>query len=215
MRALIFSGGVYDDPRYYRRYLDDASLVIAADSGAGAVLALGRLPDVLIGDMDSIRTDELRDMRREREVEVITQPPQKDYTDTELAVRLARERGAGEIFICGALGGRLDHELANVSFLVLGVEWGVDIRIVDEAQELVMLVPGRRNPIPGTLGDTVSLISLSEAVTGVTTSELKYPLVGETLPFLSPRGVSNVISGPEPSVTYESGRLLLVRVFRP
>jgi len=215
VRALIFSGGVYDDPRYYRRYLDDAELVIAADSGAGAILALGRLPDVLIGDMDSIRTDELRDIVNGKGVEVITQPPQKDYTDTELAVRLARERGADEIFICGALGGRLDHELANVSFLVFGSTWGVDIRIVDEAQELMMLIPGRRNPIPGSLGDTVSLISLFEATTGVTTSDLEYPLVGETLPFLSPRGVSNVISGPEPSVAYDEGRLLLVRVFRP
>ena len=215
MRALIFSGGVYDDPQYYRRYLDDAELVIAADSGAGAVLALGRLPDVLIGDMDSIRTDELMDIINGKAVEVITQPPQKDYTDTELAVRLARERGASEIFICGALGGRLDHELANVSFLVLGMTWGMDIRIVDEAQELVMFTPGRRNPIPGVVGDTVSLISLSEATTGVTTADLKYPLVGETLPFLSPRGVSNVISGPEPSVAYDEGRLLLVRVFRP
>lgn len=215
MRALIFSGGIYDDPRYYRRYLDDAGLVIAADSGAGAVLTLGRLPDVLIGDMDSIRTDELRDIVNGGDVEVITQPAQKDYTDTELAVRLARERGATEIFICGALGGRLDHELANVSFLFLGITWGVDIRIIDEAQELVMLTPGRQNRIPGSLGDTVSLISLSEATTGVTTTDLKYPLVGETLPFLSPRGVSNVISGPEPSVTYDEGRLLLVRIFRP
>ena len=215
MRALIFSGGVYEDPQYYRRYLDDAELVIAADSGAGAVLALGRLPDVLIGDMDSIRTDELRDIKNGRQVEVITQPAQKDYTDTELAVRLARDRGAVEIFICGALGGRLDHELANVSFLVKGESWGVDIRIVDEAQELVMLIPGRRNRIPGDLGDIVSLISLSEQSTGVTTADLEYPLMAETLPFLSPRGVSNIISGPEPSVIYDQGRLLLVRVFRP
>ena len=215
MRALIFSGGVYDDPQYYRRYLDDAELVIAADSGAGAVLAMGRLPDVLIGDMDSIRADELKDIKNGRDVEVITQPPQKDYTDTELAVRLALERGAGEIFICGALGGRLDHELANVSFLVLGVTWGVDIRIVDEAQELVMLAPGEPNRIPGAVGDTVSLISLSEESTGVTTGDLQYPLVGETLSFLSPRGVSNVISGPKPSVGYDRGKLLLVRIFRP
>ena len=215
MRALIFSGGVYDDPQYYRRYLEDAELVIAADSGAGAVLALGRLPDVLIGDMDSIRTDELRDIVNGREVEVITQHTHKDYTDTELAVRLARERGAAEIFICGALGGRLDHELANVSFLVLGRMWDVDIRIVDEAQELVMLIPGRRNPIPGAHGDTVSLISLSEESTGVTTADLEYPLVSETLSFLSPRGVSNVISGPRPSVIYDEGRLLLIRIFRP
>ena len=215
MRALIFSGGIYDDPRHYKRYLDDADLIIAADSGAGAVLSLERLPDVLIGDMDSIRTDELRDIQNGREVEIITQPPQKDYTDTELAVHLARERGAVEIYICGALGGRLDHELANLSFLVLGVTWGVDIRIVDEAQELVMLAPGEPNRIPGAVGDTVSLISLSEESTGVTTGDLQYPLVGETLSFLSPRGVSNVISGPKPSVGYDRGKLLLVRIFRP
>jgi len=215
VRALIFSGGIYDDPRHYKRYLDDADLIIAADSGAGAVLSLERLPDVLIGDMDSIRTDELRDIQNGREVEIITQPPQKDYTDTELAVHLARERGAVEIYICGALGGRLDHELANLSFLVLGVTWGVDIRIVDEAQELVMLAPGEPNRIPGAVGDTVSLISLSEESTGVTTGDLQYPLVGETLSFLSPRGVSNVISGPKPSVGYDRGKLLLVRIFRP
>ena len=211
MRAIIFSGGVYGDVEHCREYLDGADLVIAADGGGMVLSRLEVTPDVVIGDMDSICKGSLRSFE-ESGVEIITRPPEKDYTDTELAFDLAIERGASEIIILGALGERMDHALANLSLLVKGRDKGITTRIIDERQELLILTPKIKNKLGGKPGDTISLISLSEKTEKVTTNDLKYPLSDGTLSLLSPLGVSNEISGPDPWVSYGTGKLLLVVV---
>ena len=212
--AMIFSGGACREPEFYREYLSQGDLVIAADGGGGILFALGVVPHVLIGDMDSIGDEQLRNFE-DQGVEVITMPQEKDYTDTELAFNLALEREADEILIFGAMGGRIDHALANLSLLILGDDKGVITRIVDEDQELTLLTCGGKNRIPGRVGETISLVSLSYETTGIDTKDLKYPLDNGTLSFLSPNGVSNVIAGLDPEVSYREGRLLLARVRNP
>jgi thiamine pyrophosphokinase len=214
MRTAIFSGGTYRDPEFYRDRIMRADLIIAADSGGSALLSLGVTPHLLVGDMDSIGTGVLAEIRR-RGAEVIEMPPEKDYTDTEIAVRQALDRGAAEIEICGGLGSRLDHTLANVSLLIYAGQHGATARIVTEDQDAYFLTAGAENPIEGGIGDTVSLIALSDPTTGVTTHDLKYPLVEADLRLLSPLGVSNEIAGPNPWVEFREGRLLLVAVRNP
>jgi thiamine pyrophosphokinase len=214
MRATIFSGGTYRDPDFCRPYAREADFIIAADSGGATLLALGVSPQLLVGDMDSIGPDALHALR-EQGAEVMEVPPEKDFTDTELAVRVALDRGATDIVILGALGNRMDHTLANVSLLVYAQEHKAAARIVTEDQEVYLLTPDVVNPIAGTVGDTVSLISLSDPTTGVTTHDLKYPLVDASLALLSPLGVSNEISGPNPWVEFWEGRLLLIAVRNP
>jgi thiamine pyrophosphokinase len=164
--------------------------------------------------MDSIGPDVFAEITR-RGAQVIEVSPEKDFTDTELAVRTAINRNASEIVICGALGDRLDHTLANISLLAYAQGAGVSARIVTEDQEARLLTPDAVNPIPGAIGDTVSLIALSDPTTGVTTHDLKYPLKEASLGLLSPLGVSNEISGPNPYVEFREGRLLLVAVKNP
>ncbi len=214
MRIVIFSGGSYRDVEFYRGLIKDADLTIAADSGGAALLSLDVTPDLLVGDMDSIGADVLAAIRK-RGAEVIEAPAEKDFTDTELAVRLAVDRNPTEIVICGALGNRLDHTLANISLLVYARERGVTARIVTEDQEAYLLPADVIDPIAGKVGDTVSLIALSEPVTGVTTHDLKYPLKQAALSLFSPLGVSNEIAGPNPWVEFWEGRLLLVKVRNP
>jgi thiamine pyrophosphokinase len=214
MRTAIFSGGTYRNPEFYRDRIEWADLIIAADSGGSVLLSLGVTPGLLVGDMDSIGTDVLAEIRR-RGAEVIEMPPEKDHTDTEIAVQEALDRGAAEITICGALGGRLDHTLANISLLLFTREHGAQARIVTEDQEAYLLIPGLKNPIAGAIGDTVSLMALADPTTGVTTHDLKYPLEKADLSLLSPLGVSNEISGPNPWVEFRRGILLLVAVRNP
>lgn len=214
MMTVIFSGGVYRDVEFYRTYIRQADLVIAADSGGGALLGLDVTPHILVGDMDSIGRDVFDEIAR-RGAEVIEVAPEKDFTDTELAVKTALERRATEIVICGALGDRLDHTLANISLLVYAQEHGAAARIVTEDQEVYLLTRDVVNPIAGSLGDTVSLIALSDPVAGVTTHDLKYPLREASLSLFSPLGVSNRIAGPNPRVEFWEGRLLLVAVRNP
>jgi thiamine pyrophosphokinase len=214
MIAVIFSGGSYRDLEFYRGLIKDAGLIIAADSGGRALVSLGVTPHLLVGDMDSIGADVLAAIKKQG-AEVIEVPGEKDFTDTELAVRVAVDRGATEIVICGALGDRLDHTLANISLLIYAEEKKVPTRIVTEDQEAYLLTADVVNPIAGVIGDTVSLIALSDTTTGVTTHHLKYPLKKASLCLLSPLGVSNEVSGPNPWVEFWEGRLLMVKVRNP
>jgi thiamine pyrophosphokinase len=214
MIAAIFSGGSYRDLEFYRALIEGADLIIAADSGGRALASLNVTPHLLVGDMDSIGTDVLAAIKG-KGAEVIEVPGEKDFTDTELAVRVAVDRGATEIVICGALGDRLDHTLANISLLVYAEEKKVPARIVTEDQEAYLLTADVVNPIAGVIGDTVSLIALSDPVAGVTTHHLKYPLKEAALCLLSPLGVSNEVSGPNPWVEFWEGRLLLIKVRNP
>ncbi len=214
MIAAIFSGGSYRDLEFYRGLIEGADLIIAADSGGRALASLDVTPHLLVGDMDSIGADVLAAIK-EKGAEVIEVPGEKDFTDTELAVRVAVDRDATEIVICGAVGNRLDHTLANISLLAYAHQRGVPARILTEDQEAYLLTPLIKNQIAAAKGDTVSLISLADPSTGVTTHDLKYPLREAELPLLSPLGVSNEVSGPRPWVEFRGGRLLLVKVRNP
>ena len=185
-----------------------ADLLIAVDGGAEAVAGAGLVPDVLVGDMDSISVV-TRSSLEERGVEMVLLRTAKDETDTEAALRLAVSRGAGEITVYGALGGpRLDHLVANL--LLLSSPWlaTVRVRMVDELHE-AFLVKGDV-VFGGDRGDLVSLLPLTPEVSDVRTDGLLYPLLGEPLAQSATRGVSNTMTGPEARVTHGEGVLLLI-----
>ncbi|MCZ7664970.1 MAG: thiamine diphosphokinase [Thermoleophilia bacterium] len=208
MFAVIVAGAELSGP-LDRELLSSADLLIAADSGADALSALSLTPHVLIGDLDSI-APLTRDALREAGVELIELQVSKDETDTEMALRLAVERGAGRITVLGGLGGpRLDHLLGLI--LLLTASWldGVDVRLADDRHEVFSargeaLVVGRP-------GDLVSLLPLTPRVEGVRTEGLAYPLHGETLFQGATRGVSNELLGERARVIHDEGRLLIMR----
>ncbi len=115
--VLIFANGVIEDMTWIEPYLIRARTVIAADGGIRFPLALGHLPDVLIGDLDSLPPD-VEEAIGGWAVEVIRHPQAKDETDLELALLLAKERYPDtELVILGGFGGRLDQTLANITLL--------------------------------------------------------------------------------------------------
>ena len=187
--------------------LDSADLVIAADGGANWLSAHDRVPDILIGDMDSVSPAVLEAVREKRCL-LLRYPPAKDETDTELALHRAMEMNPKRITILGALGGRIDHALANVMLLASPVCGSTPVTIFD-GRSYIYLVRGEHR-IRGRVGDTVSLIPIGDRVDGIMTKGLQYPLLDETL-YLGPaRGVSNVLTSPEARLSVRQGKLLVV-----
>lgn len=191
------------DIRIVPRY----TLLIAADGGAHAVLEAGMLPDLLVGDLDSLSAAEV-DQLAGRGVQVLRHPREKDETDLELALLEAAARGATDITVFGALGGRWDHSLANVALLALPELCGRRVRLVAERQTIVLVRDTLT--IGGTRGDTVSLIPFGGAVYGITTGGLLYALDDATLAVDRARGISNVLIDPPAWVRVRHGLLLVV-----
>jgi thiamine pyrophosphokinase len=192
--------------------LPRARHVVAADGGLLRARALGLEVDVVVGDLDSVTPDALADAESTG-VRVVRYPQAKDATDLELALDEAVALCAGaampRVLAVASAEGRLDHLLS--SLLLLGAERYAAVELdalVGDA--LVHVVRGERT-LTGAPGELLTLLAVGDPATGVTTSGLEYPLRGETLEPGSTRGVSNVITETEASVTLTGGVLLAIR----
>jgi thiamine pyrophosphokinase len=212
MLAIVVAGGVphADDARWLR----DADLVVAADSGASWLDELGVTPNVLVGDLDSVGVD-LVDRYAASGVTVERHPGAKDESDAELALGRVIAGGADRVVILGALGGpRVDHELANL-LLIADTELvgtGRDVRIVQGSTSVRALHGPAELELEGEPGDLVTLLPVGGDANGVTTRGLRYPLADEALRFVRSRGLSNVVDAAGASVWLESGTLLVVEL---
>jgi thiamine pyrophosphokinase len=209
VRAIIVAGGNVDHDMDIPSLFKDGDLVIGADGGAARALEWGLVPDLVVGDMDSLAAD-IQPVLEGRGSEFVIHPRAKDETDLELALTVAVERGAREIIVLGALGGRLDHTLANVLLLALPGLADTLVRIVDGDQQAQLVRDRETVTLAGTPGDIVSLLPLSDEVSGVTTTGLAWALQCDTLNFGFTRGVSNEMVAATANVSIEEGLLLVV-----
>ncbi len=206
-RAVIIANGAAPDEATVRRWFNSAARLICADGGARVALSLGLKPDAVVGDLDSL--DEAQQAQlRTLNCRLVVYPAAKDWTDLELALKLAIEEGATEIVVLGALGGRLDQELANILLLLLPELKGIPTWIADERQE--MFVTRGEATIAGQPGDIVSLVPLAGDVAGIFTEGLRYPLRDEPLLTGPARGISNVMTDSLARVRLRSGALLVI-----
>jgi len=210
MRAIIVASGRPSHAEAWKRWASTADLIIGADGGAAQALAWGTAPHAVIGDMDSL-PDEARAGLAAGGCEFIIHPRAKDETDLELALSYVVDRGFQEVIIVGALGGRLDHTLANVLLLALPRFAAVQIRIVDDREEALIVRDGSTVTVEGLPGDTLSLLPLGGDARGVTTAGLAWALDGDTLRFGSSRGMSNEMTGSTARIAVEEGCLLVVQ----
>ncbi len=209
MRALIVLGGDPPGAALLRRCARQADWTAAADSGLAAFHSAGLVPDFLLGDMDSVDPGVLR--RYEGRVPEERLSRIKDDTDGVHAVDAAVKRGAKEITLLGALGGRPDHLLGNLMLLIRAHRLGARAEILAEGLR-VCRVPGRMT-LDGAKGETVSLLALG-AAEGVSLRGFFYPLEGGRMDSGFPLGISNTVTADTAEIAVESGDLLLFEFFR-
>jgi thiamine pyrophosphokinase len=208
-RAWIFVNGILEDIQGIRSWIKPGDLTIAADGGARYAALLGLTPDLLVGDLDSI-APALRDLYMHQGVRILQHPVEKDESDLELAVQMAIQEGCSVIRILSAMGGRLDHTLGNLAPLMDPHLQGVDIRLADTRQEV--LVIWHAAEIQGKAGDLLSLLPVNGDAQGVWTEGLYYPLNHETLYPYKTRGISNVLLGESARIGLSAGQLLCIHI---
>ena len=194
-------GGAADALRA-RLALAPRPLLAAADGGALLMRKLGLTPDIILGDGDSLPAEMFPDTPREK------YPTAKDFTDGEAALTYAKDHTEGDIAVCGAFGGRVDHQLANI---LLPIGFGAT------AERFILLGDGcicryctGRLVLRGKVGDTVSLLALGGDAEGVTLAGMRYLLANNVIKAGSSLGISNVLEAPVAEITVEKGCLLVI-----
>jgi len=201
--GLLLLGGEGPQRRQLAAVLRSASLVIAADSGFDLAVRLGILPDLLVGDLDSVAPGpELAAFPLER---ILRFPREKDETDAELALRLFAKRGFRKVVLAGGGGGRLDHLLAIVGLF----ERSPPPAAWYTARERIERIDGEL-VLAGCRGLRVSFFPLGAEAGGFSSEGLKWPLDGLQWP-RGYGGVSNLVTADPARVRVARGSLLLVR----
>lgn len=193
---IVAAGDWYGDVILKR----EQDLVIAVDGGYDHVLEMGIVPDITVGDFDSVQAP-LPDEH------VIRLNPVKDETDTLYAIGVAKERGYQNIFIYGGTGGsRLSHTLANLQTLLYYKDLFV---VLVDKEEAVFLLHDATVRFSKACEGYLSVFSITEKSYGVTERGLKYEIEKATLSAAFPVGVSNEFLEAESSISVENGTLLV------
>lgn len=201
--AAIVVGGPLNGPQHLPSRVGRDWPVIAADSGADLAFALGLVPTLVVGDLDSISSGTLARCGDEG-IAVERAPGDKDETDLELAIAAARRcSGLRELVILGGAGGRLDHLLANFAVICGPATDGLVVEAWPGA--LQMHVVRSAVHLEVAVGTGVSLLAWHGDASGVTTSGLRWELDDAVLGAGSALGTSNVAASREVSVTLRSG----------
>lgn len=206
-RALILANGTAPTRRLLQAARRHAELFICADGGANTAAQLGQIPDMIIGDLDSIKSSTVKVFRS-----VLTRRvAEQNSTDLEKAIRFLIRKNYRQIDVLGALGGRVDHVVGNLSTLGK-YRRSAGIRFADNSGYLVPVGSSLTwEAVPGT---TVSLIPLGRCE-GIVTSGLKWELKNGTLELGVRDSTSNIVRSSPFTVSVRRGELLLYVLVSP
>ena len=213
-KIVIISGGSINDTfaiAWINAYQPE--YIIVADSGMEFVKRAALVPDMVIGDFDSVAVETLEFFRTECiQKGVIWKKlnPIKADTDTEFAIRQAIALGTKEISILGGTGTRLDHVLGNMALLGIGLEDGISIQLIDVHNRIRMIDKSLQLRKDKQFGNMVSLIPYFGEVKGLTLKGFKYPLKDFTMGGFSSLGISNEIVDEVAEIFFNEGYLIVI-----
>ena len=208
MRAAVFLNGSPDPPDLIRKVAGRADLVVAADGGARHALEAGVVPDLVVGDMDSLG-EELALEAERRGASLERHPASKDKMDGHLAVLAARRLGASVADLLCVTGGRISALFAVPHVLLAAEQAGLRATVVAEWGRVFVVEEDTRT-VEGIPRDGVSIFPLSGPASGVTLEGFAYPLHETRLEPGDTLGFHNELAGREARVSVGSGTLLVI-----
>lgn len=199
MKICYIIGAGDPSPAFIDR---DNAYIIAADGGLSHLNAIGITPDLTVGDYDSLGFVP-------QTGEVVTVPVEKDFTDTELAVRIGLEKGFDTFLLYGGTGGRPDHTFANTVLLTDLSKKGKRGYLIGNGFITTAVTDGAIRFEKKDSG-TLSVFAAGDTAEGVTIRGFKYSLDHGSLAFSVPLGVSNAFIGEEGLISVENGTLIVM-----
>ncbi|MCW8802819.1 MAG: thiamine diphosphokinase [Ignavibacteriaceae bacterium] len=180
------------------------SKLICADGGANSAFKMGLIPNVIVGDLDSISSATLNAFKSSSKI--IRLRRQND-TDVEKCLKYAIKNKFDEALLVGVTGNRLDHTFCNIG-IVLKFFNQIKISLIAESSCL--------RPFTGVVelktypGETISLYGISPK-TRITSNGLKYELKNVSLPFGKRESTSNIAKKNLVKLKISSGIVFVMR----
>lgn len=203
MRSIIFSSAEISDYSYLYNYDFKNCLIICADGGYNHAKRLNIIPDVVLGDNDSY------DLNFPDNIKHTIYPPEKDKTDTNIAVDYAIEHGADEIILFGGIGGRIDQEYSHFCLMKYAMDKGVKLKMVDNINEIWM--ENKPFELAKNKRKYVSFFSYGNSVDNFTVKGLKYEADGITLSNGLVQASSNEFSKSDTAyISFDNGTVLVM-----
>lgn len=215
MVAWIFAGGTIEETvvKSYKKE-HKADFIIAVDSGLSVLDRFCLLPTHLVGDFDSVESDILRKYEKEKSVVIRRFQPEKDFTDSQIAVELALTLGCKKIVMFGATGSRIDHLFGNLQLLYTSWQKGAVCEIYDANNKIYLLESGKDYQIKKNTryGKYFSFLPFTDKVCGITLTGFKYPLNEFTMTrFENPTlGISNELIEEVGNISFLEGMVLCI-----
>ncbi|WP_333491317.1 thiamine diphosphokinase [Clostridium fessum] len=210
-RCLIVTGGTIDIA-FAKDFLSQRSYdyVIAADAGLEVLRPLRISPNAVVGDLDTVDKKVLEEYQNQPDIEFEIHKPEKDETDTELALLTAARQGCEAVDILGALGGRMDHAIGNIQLMYQFFCQGMEVNIYDARNRLYLLGGHKVFHREKVYGKYISFLPMTETVEGLTLRGFKYPLQRRTIGLGTTLCISNELKREEGILELERGVLLCV-----
>lgn len=209
--TLIISGGNINK-NFLKEIINENEFnnIIACDKGLEILYKCKIKPNYIIGDFDSVNTNILMNYKENKEINTIELKPEKDYTDTHMALKLALKLKSDNITIVGAIGSRLDHTLANINVLKEALDNKIPCKIVDENNNISLINKNTKIEKDNKY-KYISLIPITTVATGVTLQGFKYPLENATMKIGESIGVSNEQVEQTAKINIKEGILILLK----
>jgi len=204
MNVLIISGGKKVKKKIVYEYYKKTDYVICVDKGLEYAYEYNIKPNLIVGDMDSVDKNILKEYNKET---IITFSKIKDFTDTELALKQAIQLKAQNIFLLCVTGNRLDHTLSNIKLLLKLKKNNIKGMIIDNDNTLMII--NRHIKIDKQPNQVISLIPLNQCIS-VTTKGFLYPVINQDIDINWNIGISNKIIDSYGEITLKEGNLLVV-----
>ena len=205
MRVLLVAAGDRPDIDLLNKYLNCSAKTIAIDKGAEVFIDNNLKPDYVVGDFDSI-SEKYND--KIKNLEKYIYPSEKDYTDSDIAIRLAFKLQATEIIMLGMTGGRVDHMLGNLGLLDRCLKNNVRAYIIDKNSKIFLV--DKKVLLDGEKNEVISFYPFGETVKGLNIKNAKYELEDYDLDPFESLCNSNEFIGGKMDVSFKFGKLLVI-----
>lgn len=201
--GALIGASDFNESRF--REMNDAGafdVVIAVDGGYEYLNEIGVVPDLVMGDFDSLGYEP-------KKIRHVKFPPHKDKSDMELAISRAKMLGCEALYVFGALGQRLDHTIANLSIFAKACEDGLSVCLVDIDNAVFFVTGPDTFEADARESGIVSVFSATDVSTGVFERGMEWDLDDVELDNRTSRGLSNQLIGEPVMIGVESGTIMI------